>query len=234
MVQESDQVNTPWLIVGLGNPGARYAGTRHNAGFLAVDELARRHGLRFSGKQANAEIAKGSIRGVPVVLAKPMTYMNNSGLAAGWLARYYKIPHNRVLVIYDDIALPLGRLRIRGKGSDGGHNGLTSIIQHLGTQHFPRLRIGVDRPVQVGHRQIDWVLGRFTKEERLVMDEVIPRATEAIEAVLRDGIDRAMNRYNTDADEAQGTKDKGQETGDGVGKAINRARQGAAQEERAG
>jgi PTH1 family peptidyl-tRNA hydrolase len=198
MSQDFEQPNTPWLIAGLGNPGTRFAGTRHNAGFLAVDELARRHGLRFSGKQANAEIARGSIRGVPVVLAKPQTYMNNSGLAVGWLARYYKIPHDHVLVAYDDIALPLGRLRIRARGSDGGHNGLTSIIQHLGTQHFPRLRIGVDRPVVVGHKQIDWVLGRFTKEERQVMDEAIPRAAEAIEAVLRDGIERAMNFYNTD------------------------------------
>ena len=209
MSQNSEQVNTPWLIAGLGNPGARFAGTRHNAGFMAVDELARRHGLRFSGKQANAEIARGSIRGVPVVLAKPMTYMNNSGLAVGWLSRYYKIPHDRVLVAYDDIALPLGRLRIRGKGSDGGHNGLTSVIQHLGTQRVPRLRIGVGRPAHMDHSQIDWVLGRFTREERSVIEEVIPRAAEAIDAVLRDGIDRAMNVYNTD--EGQGTGDRGQD-----------------------
>ena len=198
MSQNPTTPDTPWLIVGLGNPGSRYAATRHNAGFVAVDELSRRHSLRFSNKQANAEIARGSINGTPVILAKPLTYMNNSGLAVGWLARYYKVPHDHVLVAYDDIALPLGKLRIRGKGSAGGHNGISSLIQHLGTQNFPRLRIGVDRPAVADHRQIDWVLGRFTKEERVVMDEVIPRAAEAIEAVLLDGIDRAMNTYNTD------------------------------------
>src|SRR5438105_2121609 len=200
MAQNPPPIESPWLIVGLGNPGKRYAGTRHNAGFLAVDELARRHGLRFAGKQANAEIARGNINGVGVVLAKPLTYMNNSGLAVGALARFYKVPHEQVLVAYDDIALPLGKIRIRGKGSAGGHNGLTSVIQHLGTQNFPRVRIGVDRPVVADYSQIDWVLGHFSKEERKVMDEAIPRAAEAIEAVLRDGIDRAMNVYNTEAE----------------------------------
>jgi PTH1 family peptidyl-tRNA hydrolase len=198
--QDFQQPNNAWLIVGLGNPGRRFAGTRHNAGFLAVDELARRHGLRFSNKQANAEIARGAINGVGVILAKPLTYMNNSGLAIGSLARFYKIPHNRVLVAYDDIALPLGKIRIRGKGSAGGHNGLTSVIQHLGTQNFPRLRIGVDRPIGADYKRIDWVLGHFSKEEGKAMDEVIPHAAEAIEAVLRDGIDRAMNTYNTDVE----------------------------------
>ncbi len=197
------------MIVGLGNPGRRFEGTRHNAGFIAVDELARRHGLRFSGKQANAEIARGSISGSGVILAKPVTYMNNSGMAVGMLARFYKVPHERVLVIYDDIALPLGKIRIRGKGSAGGHNGITSVIQHLGTQDFPRLRIGVDRPVVADYTQIDWVLGRFSKEERIVMEEALSRAAEAIEAVLHDGIERAMNTYNTDADVAGEDKDVG-------------------------
>ncbi|MFL5732714.1 MAG: aminoacyl-tRNA hydrolase [Chloroflexia bacterium] len=186
-----------WLIVGLGNPGPRFAGTRHNAGFMAVDELARLHGLRFSGKQANAEIARGTIRGVPVILAKPRTFMNLSGQAVGTLARYYKVPPERILVVYDDIALPLGTIRIRGKGSAGGHNGITSVIQHVGTQNFPRLRIGVDRPVQVQASQIDWVLSRFNSEERKVVEDALERAAEAIESVLTDGIERAMNTYNT-------------------------------------
>lgn len=189
--------NTPYLIVGLGNPGPKYAATRHNAGFMVVDELARRHGLRFSSKQANAEVARGDIGGVRVIIAKPLTYMNNSGRAVSQLAHFYKIPPTHVLAVYDDIALPLGTLRIREKGSAGGHNGITSLIQHLGTQGFPRLRVGVDRPVVVQHSQIDWVLGRFSKDEQKVMDETIPRAAEAIEAILREGIHKAMNIYNT-------------------------------------
>ncbi len=197
MSQETTPVSSPWLIVGLGNPGPRYANTRHNAGFKALDELARRTGLRFSGKQANAEIARGSIAGQAVILAKPQTFMNNSGQSVSGLARFYKVPHNRLLIVYDDIALPLGTLRIREKGSAGGHNGLTSVINHAGTPSIPRLRIGVDQPLDPRHSRIDWVLGRFTKEEQKVLDEVIPRAAEAIESVLRDGLERAMNVYNT-------------------------------------
>ncbi len=189
--------NIPYLIVGLGNPGSRYANTRHNAGFMVVDELARRHGLRFSSKQANAEVSRGEIAGARVILAKPLTYMNNSGRSVSQLAHFYKIPFTHVLAVYDDIALPLGTVRIREKGSAGGHNGIASLIQNLGTQGFPRLRVGVDRPVVAQHSQIDWVLGRFSKDEQKVMDEVVPRATEAIETVLREGIHKAMNIYNT-------------------------------------
>ena len=186
-----------WLIAGLGNPGPRFAGTRHNAGFMAVDELARRHGMTFSGRQANAEIARGTVKGLAVILAKPRTYMNLSGQAVGALARYYKVPLERVLVVYDDIALPLGTIRIRAKGSAGGHNGVTSVIQNLGTQNFPRLRIGVDRPVGFQGSQVDWVLSRFDKGERKIVDEALTRAAEAIESILSDGLDRAMNAYNT-------------------------------------
>ncbi len=189
--------NSPWLIVGLGNPGPRFEGTRHNIGFAVAGELAVRNGLRFSGKQANAEIARGSIEGQPVILARPLTYMNNSGQSVAALARFYKIPHNRTLVIYDDIALPLGTLRLREKGSAGGHNGLTSVLQQMGTQNVPRLRVGVDRPADPRHNQIDWVLGHFTRDERKKLEDVIPRAAEAAEAVLKIGIERAMNAYNT-------------------------------------
>ncbi|MBF6614681.1 MAG: aminoacyl-tRNA hydrolase [Chloroflexi bacterium] len=196
--------NAPYLIIGLGNPGPKYAGTRHNAGFMAVDELARRHNLHFSQKQANAEIARGNINGTTAIVAKPLTYMNLSGNAVGALLRYYKIPLDRLLVVYDDIALPLGTIRIREKGSAGGHNGLTDISRHLGTQTFPRLRIGVDRPVAAHHSQIDWVLGRFTKDEQKVISDVLPRTAEAIETILRDGLERAMNSYNLrpDSDKA--------------------------------
>lgn len=189
--------STPWLIAGLGNPGPRFQGTRHNVGFVAADELAVRNGLRFSGKQAMAEIARGMIEGQPVILAKPLTFMNNSGQAVSALARFYKIPHNRVLVLYDDIALPLGIIRIREKGSAGGHNGLTSVLQHLGTQNVPRLRIGVDRPADPRHSQIDWVLGRFNRDEQKKVEDVVSRAAEAVEAILKTGMERAMNTYNT-------------------------------------
>ena len=189
--------STPWLIAGLGNPGPRFQGTRHNVGFVAADELAVRNGLRFSGKQAMAEIARGTIEGQPVILAKPLTFMNNSGQAVSALARFYKIPHNRVLVLYDDIALPLGIIRIREKGSAGGHNGLTSVLQHLGTQNVPRLRIGVDRPADPRHSQIDWVLGRFNRDEQKKVEDVVSRAAEAVEAILKTGMERAMNTYNT-------------------------------------
>lgn len=204
----SEQSNLPMLIVGLGNPGPKYAGTRHNAGFLAVDQLARRHGLHFSGKQANAKVARGDIESTRVILAKPQTYMNDSGRAVGALARFYKVPPERVLVIHDELDLPTGTIRLREKGSAAGHNGLKSIIQHLGTQGFLRLRIGIDKPVVVGYDTIDWVLGRFTPDEQRSMEETLPRAAEAVEAILSIGMERAMNKYN--AKEEQSRPPRGQ------------------------
>ena len=189
--------DAPYLIVGLGNPGPRYARTRHNAGFMAVDELARRHGLRFAGGQARAEVARGTLQGVRVILAKPQTYMNESGRAVQGLAHFYKVPKERVLVVYDDFALPLGTLRLREKGSAGGHNGLESTIRHLGTQGFPRLRIGVGGPPGGRDSHIDWVLGRFTKDEQPLVDEIIARAADAVESVYKIGVERTMNLYNT-------------------------------------
>ena len=197
MQQNASQENLPLLVIGLGNPGPKYAATRHNVGFMTVDELARRHGLRFSTRQADAAVARGEIDGTRVILAKPQTYMNNSGRAVGALARFYKLPSNRVVVIYDELDLPVGTIRMREKGSANGHNGLTSVIQHLGTQDFPRIRIGISRPAISDHKQIDWVLGRFTKDEQEVMDGTIPRAAEAVEAVITLGIERAMNKYNS-------------------------------------
>lgn len=194
---ETSHSNTTWLIAGLGNPGPRFEGTRHNIGFVVADELAKRNGLRFSGKQANAEVSKGTIEGQPVILAKPLTYMNNSGQSIGGLARFYKIPHNRIVIIYDDIALPVGTIRLREKGSAGGHNGLTSVLQHMGTQNIARLRVGVDRPPDTRHSQIDWVLGHFKPDERKKLEDVIPRAAEAVESILKIGMERAMNTYNT-------------------------------------
>src|SRR5690242_4763457 len=129
MRQNEAGADAPYLIVGLGNPGTRFAGSRHNVGFMVVDEVARRHGLRFSSKQANAEIARGEIAGTKVILARPQTFMNLSGHAVRGLANYYKIPTERILIIYDEIALPVGTIRIREKGSSAGHNGVNSVIQ---------------------------------------------------------------------------------------------------------
>lgn len=224
MTQNPPAADTPYLIVGLGNPGSRYVATRHNAGFMVVGEFARRHGLGFSTKQANAEVARGNIGGVKVIVTRPQTFMNNSGQAVRALSHFYKIPTERILIIYDDIALPVGTIRIREKGSAAGHNGVTSIIQQLGTQNIARIRVGVDRPADSRHSQIDWVLGRFTKDEQPIMEESIRRAAEAVEAILEIGIERAMNKYNMVAakderrkpalsegfrDAPQGTKDEG-------------------------
>lgn len=189
--------NTPFLIVGLGNPGPRYAHTRHNIGFMVMDEAAKKYGLKFSGKQGNAEVAKGEIAGQKVILAKPQTFMNNSGQAIRFLAGYYKVPNERVVVVYDDIALPVGTIRIREKGSSAGHNGVKSLIQHMGTEAIPRIRVGVDRPADPRHSQIDWVLGRFDKDEQPLVQETIARTVDAIESLLTIGMERTMNSYNT-------------------------------------
>jgi PTH1 family peptidyl-tRNA hydrolase len=197
MARNPSDTNAPFLIVGLGNPGPRYAATRHNAGFMVVDELARRHGLRLAGRQANAHYARGSIAGQKVILAQPQTYMNNSGQAVRALASYYKVPPERVLIIYDEVALPTGTIRVREKGSSAGHNGVKSVIQHMGTEAIPRIRVGVDRPNDPRHGQIDWVLGRFSKEEQPVIEDAIKRAADAVDYILSNGFERAMNVYNT-------------------------------------
>jgi PTH1 family peptidyl-tRNA hydrolase len=197
MARNPGESNSPFLIVGLGNPGPRYAATRHNVGFMVVDELARRHGMRLAGRQANAHYARGEIAGQKVILAQPQTFMNNSGQAVRALASYYKVPPERVLIIYDEVALPTGTIRIREKGSSAGHNGVKSVIQHMGTENIPRIRVGVDRPSDPRHNQIDWVLGRFTKEEQPLIEDAISRSADAVEYILRTGYERAMNVYNT-------------------------------------
>jgi PTH1 family peptidyl-tRNA hydrolase len=197
MARNPGDTNSPFLIVGLGNPGPRYAATRHNAGFMVVDELARRHGMRLAGRQANAHYARGDIAGRKVILAQPQTYMNNSGQAVRALASYYKVPPERILIIYDEVALPTGTIRVREKGSSAGHNGVKSVIQHMGTEAIPRIRVGVDRPNDPRHGQIDWVLGRFSKDEQPVIEDATGRAADAVEYILSNGFERAMNVYNT-------------------------------------
>jgi PTH1 family peptidyl-tRNA hydrolase len=185
-----------WLIVGLGNPGESYAQTRHNIGFQCVNYLARRHNLEFSGKRAHARIAEGHIAGQRVALAKPVTYMNLSGQAVSGLRSWYKIdPAQELLVIYDDLDLPFGKLRLRQRGSAGTHNGMKSIIGQLGNQDFPRLRVGIGQPPP-SYDTIGYVLGRFNKEESAELPDLYERVADAIELVLGEGLTAAMNKYN--------------------------------------
>lgn len=185
-----------WLIVGLGNPGDKYDGTRHNAGFLAVDALADKGQFRISRVKFKALTAQAEVGGQGALVMKPTTYMNLSGEAVGEAARFYHIPPAQVLVISDDVDLPLGKLRIRTGGSAGGHNGLKSIIQHLGTDQFPRIKIGVGGKPHPDYDMADWVLGRLQGEDRMVLDEAAERAAEAAACLLKDGPQKAMNRFN--------------------------------------
>ncbi len=185
-----------WLVVGLGNPGDKYEGTRHNVGFLVADELGERGNFPIQKLKYHALTNTAVIGGQGALVMKPVTYMNLSGEAVGEAARFYKLAPDHVLVISDDADLPLGKLRIRKSGSAGGHNGLKNIIQHLGSDQFPRLRVGVGGKPHPDYDMADWVLSRLTGEDRKVMDEAVKRAAEAVEAILRDGPDRAMNKYN--------------------------------------
>lgn len=184
------------LVVGLGNPGPEYRDTRHNVGFLVADELARRWRVPDAWREKFAALhIKTMVGDDAVVLAKPLTYMNLSGQAVAGLAGFYKIEPADMLVVTDDVALPLGRLRARPEGSAGGHNGLKSIIQHLGTQAFPRLRVGVGRGDD--RRDLaDHVLGRFAPDERETVSAAVLRAADATERFLSDGIERVMSAFN--------------------------------------
>jgi len=185
-----------WLIVGLGNPGERYARTRHNVGFRSVETLAERHSLTFRQQQANSQLAEGIIHGQRVVLVKPQTYMNLSGQAVSALRNWYKIdPAHELLVIYDDLDLPFARIRIRERGSAGTHNGMRSIVAQLGTTEFPRLRVGIGQPPGKMDAA-DYVLSRFTPEEEAVLPDVLARVADAVDVILREGLITAMNRYN--------------------------------------
>jgi peptidyl-tRNA hydrolase, PTH1 family len=182
------------LVVGLGNPGARYARNRHNVGFMIVERFAHARHWRFARKRFNAEIAEGATDGKRVMIAKPQTFMNASGEAIGKLFAFFKIAPDDLLVVYDDLDLPLGKMRMRPHGSAGGHHGMESIIARIGTSNFPRLRVGIGRPNP--DADIDHVLGSFEGDERELMDETFARAVEAIDVWLADGIDKAMNKFN--------------------------------------
>ena len=181
-------------IVGLGNPGAQYTGTRHNVGFAVVDELARRAGVDFESAPSEALMARWRRPDAPVVLVKPLTFMNLSGQAIGELARYFKIGPADLMVIVDDVQLPLGKLRARARGSAGGHNGLKSVIAHVGDE-FGRLRLGVGRG-DARRDLADHVLTRFDKDEAAEVERMITRAADAAEAFIISGIAAVMNQFN--------------------------------------
>ena len=185
-----------YIIAGLGNPDLKYRGTRHNAGFCALDALAERNRIQVASRQHRALTGKGMIHGQKVILAKPQTYMNLSGESVKLAGGFYKIPPDHVLVVSDDVALPLGKLRIRAGGSAGGHNGLKNIIAHLGTDQFPRIRVGVGAPEHPDHEMIDWVIGKFSPAEKKVVDEAVSRALDAALCVIERGVNEAQNRYN--------------------------------------
>ena len=186
-----------WLLVGLGNPGSKYESTRHNMGFLAVDKLAEQEHFTFNKLRFKAWTALWRCGEEQVLVMKPQTFMNLSGESVGEAARFYKIPADHVLVISDDISLPAGRLRVRGSGSAGGHNGLKNIIAHLGTDQFPRIKVGVGSPQQAGFDTVDWVIGRPMGEDQKSIIAALDKAVEAAPFLMQNGVAEAMNRFNS-------------------------------------
>ena len=196
MIFKRDGGGYTWLLVGLGNPGSKYESTRHNMGFLAVDKLAELEHFKFSKLRFKAWTASAELGGEKVLVMKPQTYMNLSGEAVGEAARFYKIPPERVLVISDDISLPIGKLRIRANGSAGGHNGLKNIIAHLGSDQFPRIKVGVGMPENADYDIADWVTGRPMGAEQKLLMEALDKAVAAVPVLIRDGVEKAQNKFN--------------------------------------
>lgn len=196
MLFKKDSGGAGWLLVCLGNPGDKYENTRHNVGFMVADEIAERQKKPIQKLKFKALTNLFTISGEKVLVMKPITYMNLSGEAVRQAADFYKISPDHILVISDDTALAVGRLRIRKKGSAGGHNGLKNIIQRLGTDQFPRLRIGVGEKPHPDYDLADWVLGKFQGEDKKTIDAAVKRAADAVECILSEGLDRAMGTFN--------------------------------------
>ena len=189
-----------YLIVGLGNPGKQYDMTRHNIGFHTIDYIADKYGAKLTKLKFKAVYGEATISGEKVYLVKPQTYMNLSGDSVGEMAQFYKIPPENIIVINDDISLDVGRIRVRPKGSAGGHNGIKSIIAHLGTQEFPRVKVGVgEKPARMD--LADYVLGHFSKEEQATMDDAVKEAADAVCEIVNVGIAQAMNDHNRKKEE---------------------------------
>jgi PTH1 family peptidyl-tRNA hydrolase len=188
--------DSPFLIAGLGNPGRRFREDRHNIGFMVLDRLIQDYDLHFMKKQQEALVTDAQISGHKIIFAKPQTFMNKVGKSIAPLMRYYRIPSERLLIVFDDLDLPLGSIRIRPQGGSGGHRGMHSIIEALGEDTFPRMRLGIGRPP--GQMDpADYVLQKFAKDEIELMNIVLERAVEGIQSFIRDGIEITMTRYNT-------------------------------------
>ena len=191
-------VGTPeFMVVGLGNPDRKYTLTRHNSGFLCVDMLSEKLNFRVDKLKFKSLIADTTINGHRCIVMKPQTYMNNSGEAVRECANFYKIKPENVIVIYDDISLDVGKLRIRRKGTDGGHNGIKSIIYHLNSDQFPRIKVGCGKKPHPDYNLADWVLSEFKKDEQKALEPALENACKAIELLLDNQIDKAMNSYNS-------------------------------------
>ena len=185
-----------WVLVCLGNPGEKYENTRHNVGFMVADELGERQRAPIQRLKYKALTNVFTVGDAKALLMKPVTYMNLSGEAVRQAADFYKVPPERVLVISDDVSLPVGKLRLRRGGSAGGHNGLKNIILHLGSDQFPRVKIGVGEKPHPDYDMADWVLGKFQGEDKKAIDQAVKRAADAVECILAEGIDRGMSRFN--------------------------------------
>ena len=185
-----------WIVAFLGNPGLKYNGTRHNAGFMAADAMEKKLGVSINKMRFKALTQTADISGKKVLLMKPQTYMNLSGDAIVQAANFYKVPPERVIVVSDETALPIGRLRIRRGGSAGGHNGLKSVIARLGTDQFPRIRLGVGDKPHPDYDMADWVLSAFKGQDAADMELVAKKAADAVECYITEGADRAMNKFN--------------------------------------
>ena len=185
-----------WLLVCLGNPGDQYENTRHNVGFMVADELGERYSIPIQRLKFRALTNTVTIGDEKVLLMKPVTYMNLSGEAVHEAAAFYKIPPEHILVVSDEVSLAPGKLRVRRSGSAGGHNGLKNIIAHLGTDQFPRIRVGVGQKPHPDYDMADWVLGKFQGEDKKAVEAAVKKAADAAECLIREGVDKAMNKYN--------------------------------------
>lgn len=185
-----------WLIVGLGNPGLEYEKTRHNAGFMAVDKLAEKYGFEFSKHKFDACCGEFKIKDKRILVIKPQTFMNNSGKAVAAAKSFYKIPDDRIIVLLDDMMLDVGVIRMRRKGSHGGHNGIKDIIELLGSENIMRIKIGVGKKPRPDYDVISWVLGKFPAEDEKALEKAVDNSVKALEEIILRGIDSAMNKYS--------------------------------------
>ena len=185
-----------WLIAGLGNPGLQYEKTRHNAGFMAADKIAEKYGVQFTKRKFDSIYGEFTLGKTKVLLLKPQTYMNNSGSAISAAAKFYKIPTDRIIIMFDDISLDVGKLRMRRKGSHGGHNGIKDIIELMGTDEIMRIKIGVGERTNRDYDLKDWVLGKIPAEALPEFEKALDRAADAAAEIIQNGIDSAMNKYN--------------------------------------